>query len=121
QDASCLDEWAAIMCLVGHAHTLVLGILVLQPAVDLFRRPVQNQFTRNDRLQLPVDGQKARLGPQGRLPGLVIRFIGSILRTAPCRETSGSLSTQLAADLWLSHESTNRKRSLARCPPAPPV
>src|SRR5437870_585477 len=33
----------------------------------------------------------------------------------------GSLSTQLAADLWLSHESTNRKRSLARCPPAPPV
>jgi hypothetical protein len=35
---------------VGHAHALVIGILDLQPSVNLFRRPVQNQFNRNDLL-----------------------------------------------------------------------
>jgi hypothetical protein len=32
------------------------------------RRPVLHQFTRTDLLQLAVGGQKARFGPQGRLP-----------------------------------------------------
>ena len=51
-------------------------------AGNLLRRPVQNQFTRNDVPQLQVDGKKAALGPQGRLPGFVVRLTGSIRRAA---------------------------------------
>jgi hypothetical protein len=36
----------------------------------------------NHLLQLHMNGQKAPLGPQGRVPGSLIRFMGSILRTA---------------------------------------
>src|ERR1700677_1409331 len=82
QHSAGLDEYAAVNRFVGHAHALVRGILDLQPSRNLFRRPVQNQFTRNQLPQLPMDGQKAPFGPQGRVPGSLIRFIGSILRTA---------------------------------------
>src|ERR1700683_5491799 len=75
-----LDEQATVNGFVGHAHTLVMGILGLQPSGDLFRRPVRQQFTRNDLLQLLVESKKAALRPQSRLPGLLIRFIGSIFR-----------------------------------------
>src|ERR1700730_13479253 len=81
QHSTRLNEQAAVNGLVGHAHTLVLGILNLQPSGNLFWRPVQDQFTRNDLLQLHVNSQKAPLGSQGRLPGLVICFTRSILRT----------------------------------------
>jgi hypothetical protein len=37
QHSSRLDEQAAVNGLVGHAHTLVIGILVLQPSGNLFR------------------------------------------------------------------------------------
>ena len=60
-----LDEQTAVNRFVGHAHALVNGILDLQPSRNLFWRPVQNQFTRNQLPQLRVDGQKAALGPQG--------------------------------------------------------
>src|SRR5271169_171734 len=82
QHSAGLDEQTAVNRFVGHAHALVRGILDLQPSGNLFRRPVQNQFTRNHLPQLHVDGQKATFGPQGRVPGSLIRFIGSILRTA---------------------------------------
>jgi|SRR5580704_480911 hypothetical protein len=59
-----LDEQASVNGFVGHAHTLVLGILGLQPSGDLFRRPLQQQFTRNDLLQLLLDSKKAGLRPQ---------------------------------------------------------
>jgi Integrase core domain len=42
-----LDEQAAVNDFVGHLHAPVVGILRLQPPGNLFRRPVQNQFTRN--------------------------------------------------------------------------
>src|SRR5712692_432431 len=71
------DEQATVNGFVGHAHTLVMGILDLQPSGNLFRRPVQNQFTRNDLLKLLVAGKKAGFGSQSRLPGLLIRFLGS--------------------------------------------
>src|SRR5271156_6805988 len=77
-----LDEQTAVNRFVGHAHTLVLGILGLQPSGDLFRRPLQQQFTRNDLLQLLTDSKKAGFRPQSRVPGLLIRFTRSILRTA---------------------------------------
>ncbi len=67
---------------MGHAQALVIGILGFQPSGNLFRGPVQNQFTRNDLLQLHMDGKKAPLGPQSRLPGFVVGFVGSIHRTA---------------------------------------
>ena len=83
------------------------GYCSLQPSGNLFRRPVQDQFTRNDLLQLPVNGQKAPLGPQGRLPGLVIGFIGSIHEVARHGGPPlGSPSTPPAATPWLSREST---------------
>src|ERR1700730_7503607 len=81
QHSSRLNEQAAVNGFVRHAHAFVLGIPPLQPSGNLFRRPIQDQFTRNDRLQLHVNGQKARLGPQGRLPGLLIGFMGSIERS----------------------------------------
>jgi hypothetical protein len=65
QHSAGLDEQTAVNRLVGHAHALVSGILDLQPSRNLLRRPVQNQFTRNQPPQLRVDGQKTTLGPQG--------------------------------------------------------
>ena len=59
-----------------------MGILGFQPAGNLFRRPVQDQFTRNDLSQLHMDRKKAPLGTQGRLPGFVSGLVGSIHRTA---------------------------------------
>jgi hypothetical protein len=40
------------------------GIVDFQPCRNLFRRPVQDQFTGHNRLQLLVDGKKAHLGSQ---------------------------------------------------------
>jgi hypothetical protein len=80
QHSAGLDEQAAVNGFVGHAQALVIGILRLQPDGNLLWRPVLYQFTRNDLLQLAVGGQQARLGPQGRLPRLLIGFVGSILR-----------------------------------------
>src|SRR5271167_205668 len=82
QRSSRLDEQATVNGFVGHAHTLVLGILGLQPSGDLFRRPLQHQFTRNHLLQLLMESKKAGFRPQSRLPGLLIRFTRSIFRTA---------------------------------------
>src|SRR6266436_7521309 len=82
QHSSRLNEQATVNGFVGHAQALVIGILGFQPTGNLFRRPVQNQFTRNDLLQLHMDRKKALLGPQSRLPGFRIRLVGSINRTA---------------------------------------
>src|ERR1700690_4626139 len=77
-----LNEQASVDGFVGHTHALIIRILGFQPAGNLLRRPVQNQFTRNDVPQLQVDGKKATLGPQGRVPGFAVRLTGSIHRTA---------------------------------------
>ena len=82
QRSTRLNEQAAVNGFVGHTHALIIGILDFQPAGDLLGRPVQNQFTRNDVPQLQVDGKKAALGPQGRLPGCAVGWTGSIRRTA---------------------------------------
>src|SRR5262245_26181848 len=86
QRATGLNEQASVNGFVGHPHALIIGILGFQPAGNLLRRPVQNQFTRNDVAQLQVDGKKAARGPQGRLLGFEVRLTGSIRRTAtmPC-------------------------------------
>ena len=65
QRSAGLNEQASVNGFVGHPHALIIGILGFQPAGNLLRRPVQNQFTRNDLLQPAVGGQQARLGPQG--------------------------------------------------------
>src|SRR4029077_18428384 len=54
QHSSHLNEKATVNGLVRHARALVLGILDFQPTGNLFRRPVQNQFTRNELLRLHV-------------------------------------------------------------------
>src|ERR1022692_2267620 len=77
QHSSRLNEQATVNSFVGHAHALIIGILTLQPSGNLFRRPIQNQFTRNDLLQPHMTDQKARLWPQSRLPGFGICFGGS--------------------------------------------
>src|ERR1700690_350065 len=97
QHSSRLNEQATVNGLVGRAHGLIFPILGLQPTGNLFRRPVQNQFTRNEPLQVHMDRKKAPLGPQGRLPGFVVGFAGSIHRTAtmtcnfPAHRRSSSL------------------------------
>src|ERR1700688_4551564 len=90
QHSARLNEQTAINRFVGHAHALVVGILDLQPSRNLFRPPVQDQFTRNDRPQLPPKGEKAPLGSQGRRPRLVIGFMSSIERSPAM---AGDLST----------------------------
>jgi hypothetical protein len=77
-----LNEQAAVNGFVGHVHALVIGILNFQPSGNLFGRPVQDQFTRNDVPQLVVDGKEALLRSQGWVPGTVIRPMGSISWTA---------------------------------------
>jgi len=77
-----LNEKTAVNGFVRHAHALVIGIVHLQPSGNLFGRPVQQQFTRNDVPQLAVDGKETLLRSQGRVPGLVIRVMGVIGRTA---------------------------------------
>src|SRR5579863_5853258 len=116
QRSSRLNEQAAIDGLVRYVHRLIPGKLVLQPSGNLLRRPVQHQFTRNDLPQLPVDGQKTALGPQGRLPSLVIGFIGSIERSpAMAGDLSADLSLRPAGGSWRSHAATNRRRFLGGC------
>src|SRR6202047_3327481 len=86
QHSSRLNEQATVNGFVGHTHALVIGILGFQPTGNLFRRPVQNQFTRNDVPQLHMDRKKTPFGPQCRLPGFAVRLTGSIRRAAtmPC-------------------------------------
>src|ERR1700733_11466686 len=59
-------------------HALVVGIAYLQPCRNLFRRPVQHQFTGHDRPQCLVVGKKTYLGSKSRIPSLMICFTGSI-------------------------------------------
>src|SRR6266436_4706668 len=104
QHSARLNEQATVNGLVGHAQALVFGILDFQPTGNLLRRPVQNQFTRNDLLQLHMDRKKAALGTQGRLPGFAVGLAGSIHRPATmtcdfpahCRRNSIQASSYLA-------------------------
>jgi len=108
QYATRLNEQAAVNGFVRHAHALVVGIPILQPPGNLFRRPVQNQFTRNDIPQLAVHVQQAALGSQSRLPSLSVRIMGTIGKTAAmaydlsahCRggttQTTGDLANRRA-------------------------
>ena len=80
QRSARLNEQAAINRFVRHAQALVVRIGLLQPSGNLLRRPVLHQFTRNEGAELLVEGQATDLGPQSRLPGLVVGFVGSILR-----------------------------------------
>src|SRR5450755_4570876 len=82
QYAPGLDEQATVNRFVGHTQALVVGILVLQPPGNLFGRPVQDQFTRNDVPQLAVDTKQTSLRTQGRNPSLLIGIMGTIGRTA---------------------------------------
>ena len=82
QYAARLDEQTTVNRLVGHTHALIIGILGLQPSSDLFRRPIQAQFTRDDPLQRALDAQQARLRTQRCLPGTGICIGGSIVTPA---------------------------------------
>src|SRR5215470_7104062 len=75
-----LNEQGAVDGLVGHSHTLVIGMLGLQPSGNLLGRPVQNEFTRNDVMQLVVHGQQTSLRTQSPNPRLAIRIMGTIGR-----------------------------------------
>jgi len=82
QHSARLNEQASVNGFVDTRMLSSSGYWIFQPSGNLLRRPVQNQFTRNDVPQLHVDGKKAALGPQGRLPGFAVRLTGSIRRTA---------------------------------------
>src|SRR5450755_2383786 len=103
QYAPRLNEQAAVNRFVGHAQALVVGILVLQPPGNLFGRPVQDQFTRNEVPQLAVDAQQTSLRTQGRNPSLLIGIMGTIGRTATMASDlpahGGGRSIQTSRDL----------------------
>src|SRR5580693_4839412 len=101
QHSAGLNKQAAVNRFVGHAHALVRGILDFQPTGNLFRRPVQYQFTRNDPLQLHVNGKKARLGPRGRLPGSLIGFTGAIERSPAMAGDPSAIRSIITAALIL--------------------
>src|ERR1700693_6235320 len=82
QHSAGLNEQTAVNGFVGPAQASVLGILVLQPSGNLLRRPVQDQFTRNQLPQRAVTSQQTGLGPPSRLPGLLIGIVGSIQRSS---------------------------------------
>src|SRR5208283_1417781 len=107
QYSSRLNEQAAINSLVGHAHTLVVGITGLQPSGNLFGRPVQDQFTRNHVSQPAVAGQKTTLRAQHRHPCPAICIVGTISRTTTMASDlpayCGGSSTETSRDL------TNRR------------
>src|SRR6266404_2328490 len=102
-----LNEEATVDGFVGHSHALVIGILGLQPPGNLLGRPVQDQFTRNDLPQPRVQGQAVLLGSQGRLPGLVIRRMRAIGRTATM---AGDLPAhRRGSSIEVSGDLTNRR------------
>src|ERR1700723_2633166 len=101
-------------------HALVVGIVDLQPFRNLFRRPVQDQFTGHDRPKFLVVGKEAYLGTQSRVPSLTIGFTGSIVGRA-AMTPPGSLSTRAVATRRLSPGSTNRMQFLVRCLAARPA
>src|SRR6185295_7158078 len=99
-----------------------LGILRLQPSGNLLGRPVQEQFTGNDLSQPWVQRQMALVGPQSRLPGVVIRLMRPIGGTAtmacdlPAHRRSRSI--QVSGDLTNRRAGSNPPRdvlALARC------
>src|SRR6202047_1408990 len=107
QHSARLEEQATVNGLVGHAHPLVLGILGLQPSGNLLGRPVPDQFTRNHLSQPWVPGQKALLGPQSRLPGVVIRLLRPIGGTATM---AGALPAhRRSRSIQVSGDLTNRR------------
>ena len=71
QHSAGLDEQATVNRFVGHTHALIIAILDFQPSGNLFRGPVQNQFTRNDVPQLHVDG--TQFSPTAR--GMILSSI----------------------------------------------
>src|SRR6202035_3788401 len=87
----------------GHTEALIIRILGLQPSGNLLGRPVQDEFTRNDVPQLAVEGQQTPLRSQGRVPGMVIRIMGAIGRTATMARNlpahSGGRSIQSSGNL----------------------
>ena len=73
-----LDEETSIDRLVRHSQPLVVRKLDLQPTGDLFRRPIQRQFTGDDVAQRPVAREYTLLGAQRRPPGSIICSSGAI-------------------------------------------
>ncbi len=102
QRSARLQEQGAVNGFVRHAQALVVRIGLLQPSGNLLRRPVLHQFTRNEGAELVVQGQPTDLRPQGRLPGLGVGFVSSILH-APAMAGHlsayrGASATQMLGD-----------------------
>ena len=49
-----------------------MGEVDLQPTGDLFRRPIQRQFNRDDVAQLPVPREQTLFGAEREPPGTII-------------------------------------------------
>src|SRR6202043_1954654 len=102
QRSARLQEQGAVNGFVRHALALVVRIGLLQPPRNLLRRPVLHQFTRNEGAELVVQGQPTDLRPQGRLPGLGVGFVSSILHTAAMAghlsAYRGASATQMLGD-----------------------
>jgi hypothetical protein len=88
-----LNEQAAVNGLVAHSHALAFGIRGLQPSGNLFGRPVPEQFTCDDVLQLAVHGKKTPFSVATLLPRLSGPHHGrqvypSLRATGPARKNA---------------------------------
>lgn len=91
QDTAGLDEQALVDRLVRHLMGLVVRVRATEPPGNLLGRPLRLQPVCNNRSQMPMRLELARLGTQGTIPGTLVR----------CRRPVAALSAvglSLAAD-----------------------
>lgn len=73
QNTSRLDEQAFVDRLMRHLHRPIIAVLGLQPSRYLLGRLLILQLRCDDRLQVRIDREQARLQPKALLPCSAIR------------------------------------------------
>ena len=100
QRSARLQEQAAVNSFVRRVQALIVRVGLLQPSGNLLRRPVPHQFTRNQGAKFLVESQATDLRPQGRLPGLGVGFVRSILRAPAMAGHLSAYRGASATQMW---------------------
>ena len=116
QNATSLDEQAAIDRLVRHLVSLVIGIGVLQPPRNLLGRPIILQLGSDQLPQLFMPCQLAQLWTQGAIPGTLVgscRAIASMTAVAVQLTTdSRGCTSKLPSNRSQRHTGSHASRDL---------
>lgn len=78
EHSSGLDKQTAVDRFVGDPHGALRWKFPLEPARDLFGRPIQEQFARNESLERRLYREPTALGPSGAFPRPPISLRSSI-------------------------------------------